>query len=271
MQAGTGRESAARDRIVRSITRLRGLALAIVFVIASALALSNLARAGVGDATCGLAGNWMSMACIHDGTQTRVYAEWDNRNMYMTPTAVASGGTVIHILNTASGSPCNSAYVDVGLKYGGTAGNNYEWFVAATDINGNYFDLYGPAIPAVDLSHHKYEIFYVGPNSPDGRGSYQTGVDTVGSPTGATWSHRFDYQGFGSCLSRVGVDSNRAPSSDWYTDAFSATALAWRDLSSVTRPGWNTSEYWIEDPCGSAPTCLNGLYYGASRWDSNKP
>ncbi len=35
------------------------------------------------------------MACIHTTTQTGVYAEWDNKNLFMSSALVGAGGTVV--------------------------------------------------------------------------------------------------------------------------------------------------------------------------------
>jgi len=178
----------------------------------------------------------------------------------------------VHALVSRSGSPCGSSFVSVGLKYGGTAGDNYDWYMAGTNSAGQYFDILAPTFAANDGSLHNYRITYLGPYSPDGRGSFTTAVDEVGPPTAASWSRRWDYQGFGSCVSQVGVNSNLSPSASYRTGQYSASNLQWRsNVSGITRSGWDASQYWIESPCGTSPNCFNGLYYGSTRWDSNKP
>jgi hypothetical protein len=248
---------------------MRSVALTVVAIVALSVAASAQVLAGTGDTTCGLAGNWMSIGCIHGQTQTRAYAEWDNLSLFMTSTLVAQGGTVVHMVNSSTGTTCGAPSVSVGLKYGGTAGDFYEWYTASVNTAGQYFDVLGAYTAAQDGSHHTYQILFIGNYSPDGSGEFQTIVDDLAPAT--RWAHTWDYEGRdGMCLSRVGINSNFAPSSSWSTGLFRATNLIWRDQSNANHSGWNLSQYWIEQPCGTAP-CLNGGYVGATRWDSNTP
>jgi len=58
-----------------------------------------------------------------------------------------------------------------------------------------------------------------------------------------------------------------------HSDTFDMNPLQWQTTNYSYRNGWNSSQNWIDYPCGSygTPKCFNGASYSPSYWANNKP
>jgi len=59
-----------------------------------------------------------------------------------------------------------------------------------------------------------------------------------------------------------------------HSDTFTMNPLQWESTGGTWYYGWNTGEFWIDNPCGhgySPPNCANGDFTNSNQWNDNKP
>lgn len=215
---------------------------------------------GVGDPTCAQGPGsmpWLiSAACKPYNPHNGLVSTFNSANIYLHPYLANGGYVAKHAVWTSSGNPCGQSWVEQGLAYGGDGGAGYYWYTAWKDKFGAYHSSVN-AYETPNNATHRYQIAYFS------NGSYNLSRD-------GGFAGGIPDQGFGSCVSNVGLLANMSLSGDWITGTFNATSTYWLDTNGSPHSDFGYAS-WIDNPCGSAPTCYNGVYYGIDWWASNKP
>jgi hypothetical protein len=249
------------------------LCLIIAFAVADlgAAAATSNANALSGNPECNIAGasSWKSNACYGATSHYGVRASWHNASLWLDPALASQGHNVLQGLWSFTGQNCGQYWVEEGLAYRLSQGStHYFYFVGAMDrVDGYRWEEVFADTPL--NQPHTYEHRYVG---WDGalEGTYSLRRDGIEYGLAR-------FQGDGTCQSRIGVSSSLPPSGSYAIGTFDATGLAycvvypcggtpiWQD--------WNVTTHWIDNPCGTPPTCFNGRYVppGTTWWASNKP
>lgn len=235
---------------------LVGLAAAILAVPLSLTAASS-AMAG-GYANCPHGANYTSSACLDGVVQRSDSVQFHNNTMRANSGALAAGYHVNETIWAYSGSPCGY-WVEEGLTLGYHGITTPTWYYAKNNSSG-YAD-YQSNATSFNGTNHTYTLTNVTGQSYN---IYRDGNLIAG----------FGNLGSGTCIGQTGLEISKGsayPLSDFSTDTFDETPLTWTDTSNAGHTGWNTSQYWIDNPCGSAPNCLNGVFYSSSHFANNKP
>jgi hypothetical protein len=126
--------------------------------------------------------------------------------------------------------------METGLTQGFHGHVAYEWYYARDSVYG-YAD-YESLQTSPDGTNHSYEV-------DNGGGgvyyAYRDGSLLLGASGLGT---------SGICIAQVGSELTSVPNGNYYSATFDQTPLLWRDTSWVLHTGWNTSESWIDYPCG---------------------
>jgi hypothetical protein len=217
--------------------------------------------AAIGDPNCPHGLNPESSACFYGVAQEGDYTEWHNNNMYYTNGNYGSGGHINETIWAYSGSPC-TAWVETGLTHGFHGSSAYEWYWAYSNTGGFYQD-FPAGNTSPDGTNHAYELLYVG------NGTYNVYRDfgSVGSVGG---------MGQGTCIALTGGEVRSGDMTVTHSDGFDNNPLQWESFgNNAWNYNWNTSQYWIDNPCGqqgySSPNCFNGLFYSPSHYANSKP
>lgn len=171
----------------------------------------------------------------------------------------AQGNHINQSIWAYSGSPCN-AWIEEGLTQGYQGNIWYTWYWAYSNTSGYYQD-FAAGTTTPNGTNHTYQLEF------NGNGTYGAYRDSglVGSVGGL---------GAGTCTAQTGQEVSQGMLPYVHSDTFNMNPLQWQSMSGTWNYGWNTSQYWIDNPCGggySPPNCQNGTFYGASEWADNKP
>jgi hypothetical protein len=185
-----------------------------------------------------------STACFYGTEMSAIATTFDNNSM------TTNGKNYNHVNNSLwlySGSTCLANEAEIGFKNNFLNDEEYGWYTdeVINHVETDHFISYSSA----DGSSHSYEIEYIG------SGDFETILD---NNSAAIWGGLGD----GGCEAQTGLETT-ALGSSFTAAAFNHTPLKWEDASDTWHSGWSTSDYWIDNPCGSAP-CLNGTFVGGS-------
>lgn len=245
-----------QDRRWPSLARRTAAAVAL---IGAAVAFSASPAGAFGDPSCPHGANEASTACLHGVVQFGDYTEFHNNNMYFTNVASEQAGNHInHTLWTYSGSPCNE-WIEEGVTQGYHGQVAYLWYWAY--LNSDSYDDFPAGYTTPNGTNHSYESLF------NGNGVFIVYRD--GSPIAF-----MNHLGAGTCTAQAGLEVSSGQMSSTHSDTFSLDPLQWQDINSNWHVGWNTSQYWIDQPCGqgySPPNCANGLFPNSNNWNDNKP
>jgi hypothetical protein len=192
--------------------------------------------------------------------------DFQNASIYIAPSRIAEGNHVNNTLWTYSSSPCTE-WVEQGVTLGYHGSNEYGYYMAYVNKNG-YQDQFLQVAANGDNSVHKYSNWYAGISN--GYGYYDMTRDDKFVAT-------IYYLGFGTCNAQAGMETSMDPYTDGASESsgtFDSTPLNWKDAQGVWHGGWNTADYWIDDPCPLPPgalNCFNGTFYGSDHWAANIP
>ncbi len=260
------------QRVLRSILGPISLVLCIA-LSAALLALqplqgveANHASPALGDYNCHWRADaiiisphtlWSNACMVPPWPLERTYTQFETRIQYVEPWN--PGGYIWHSLAMVSGDPCLD-FVEVGVRTGWPGDTNATWFFDGwyTVSEGNYW-LTPIQRTARDGALHWYEIIYTGGTS------YDLYIDSIKRVTHAT-------DGWGGCKAAAGLAMRGILTGVW-TETYDLTPLSWH-------PTWGEywwhdgfGRFWVDYPCGTPPTCLNGIYpnYNPNHWSDNHP
>jgi hypothetical protein len=274
-----------RRRRLRAAARLSMATVAVPlgFAVSSFLGVSTATASGIGNAGCphntGQAngGNYGSTACLLNVAQSGDYTEIHNSTMdfigaYGTQLE-DEGWHINHTLWAYSGAPCGTDWVEIGDTQGNGPGSppvyspGYFYYYAYNNATGYH----GHIIGASDNTgtNHTYQMSWLG------GANYEVYLDegAAGAANG---------QGAGSCTGQAGeeLSGNDYGAGDdnlayQHSDTFENYPLEYEDFSHVWHTGWNTGEYWVDNPCGqpgyATPNCLNIQFPNNNQLYTNKP
>jgi hypothetical protein len=224
--------------------------------LSGSLINAGVAGAG-GDPTCPHGGELVSLACFYGVLQYGDYSSWNNLSENMSSGDIANGHHITNTLWSYSGSPCTS-WMEIGYTHGYHGNAGYFYYGAVQPTNNFYYDFsIGPANP--NGSHHTYEVLY----TPT---SWQMLLD------GSTKEYSYGELGAGACKGATGLETSVIDSSTSTGGSFAHTPLKWQDSGGSWHLNWNTSQYWVDQPCGvggRTTLCLNGAFPNANEWDTN--
>jgi hypothetical protein len=250
----------------RALVKGRILAMAAMAlgpVVATVMLISpSAASAAIGNPTCPHGANLTSSACYYGNVMNGIFTEFRNYALTFTNQAYErAGGHINETIWGYSDAPC-SYWQETGLTQGYHGNVVYEWYWAYDTPGGGYDDFPAGAANA-DNSLHSYEILY------DGGGNYTAYRDfgVVGNVGGL---------GAGMCIGQTGIEVSNGDIPYTQSGNFEDNPLQWENTSGSWFYGWSTSDYWIDDPCGSqgytSPNCLNGTFYNNNnQYYNNKP
>jgi len=195
-----------------------------------------------------------------------ILATWHNRALNMTTPLLAVGYHINHsIWGRGDGCGLNEPrdMLETGLTRGYHGSTGYGYYVAWRQ-DGSYADAWDGAA-SVDGSAHTYAIESTGSGGvfrATRDGSLRIAAANIG-----------DFICVGQTGLEISFYNYYGPTNETSSQTFDAKPLKWQDVSLNWHNGWTPpgTQYWIDYPCGSPPTCLNGVRYAADHWASNKP
>lgn len=242
--------------------------------------LASLLLLATGGSAVGMTGdcannnsNWFSSVCYYKDTQfSGAYVEWASVALNITQTAATNYEFIAEhlILRDRYLTPATSTFLEVGDTAGGNSIilHTHEWnrmwyWVDGTGVYSENFIQYAPGGGAGDglnrgwgiqwESANNAWVIYVG-------GAPQVYIGSWKSPSNTAGLKMFT----GLEISNGG----RALDASKNSGLFQNQLQQWRDLAS----GWHLWDLrWEQNdqPCGTAPTCLQGWW--STLWNNAKP
>jgi len=223
---------------------------------------------GIGDATCPHGTNFTASACFYGQTNTGGFTKFANGSLTEATSQANLGAHINQTIWDYSGN-CftDPAWIEMGLTRGFHGlGAVYGVYSAYVTVSGTYMDHFNKYM-AADNSVHQYLLIYIG------SGAWETLLD-------GDYLYYASNLGDGGCILQTGQEvSNDGAGAGhlslYHSDSFTQSPLNWRDVGGVWRANWNTSQFWVDVPCGTQgnvqPYCSNYQFAGAGSFSNSKP